>query len=143
MNIFESTFNRHKKLVLESIGVVQESDINAVAANINFLPTRKKAIKYQFVKDGKAGEMPPLSYTQAAEQQRVVTTTADGKETENTANVGDIIMSGPSKENYVVKADKFPKLYNGKIGDIVVPDQTPRNVAVYNGTDTIHFKASW
>jgi hypothetical protein len=128
---------------LERVGIVQENDINTIAASLNFLPTKKKAIKYHFVKDGKTGEMPAFSYTQSNEVQRVITTTSDGKETENTANVGDIIMSGPSKENYVVKADKFQKLYNGGIGNTVVPDQTPKSVAVYTGSDTIHFKASW
>lgn len=144
MSIFEKTFNKHKKLVLESAGVMYENtDIESVAKTLNFLPTKKQAKKYKFVKDGKPGEMPPMSYTQSSVQQQVVTTTADGKETQNVANVGDIIMSGPSRENYVVKAEKFPKLYNGKVGEDVIPDQTPRLVAVYTGSETVHFKASW
>jgi hypothetical protein len=87
--------------------------------------------------------MPAMSYTVSGEQRQVITVTSDGKETTNTAEPGDIIMSGPSKENYVVKAAKFPKLYSGDIGGLVIPEQSPRMVAAYKGTKTVTFTAPW
>jgi len=89
--------------------------------------------------------MPPLSYAVSDKQQPVVTVTADGIETltPNTAEPNDIIMSGPSKEKYVIKAAKFPKLYSGQIGGPITVEQSPRMVAVYTGPDTVRFKASF
>ena len=52
-------------------------------------------------------------------------------------------MSGPSRENYVVKAAKFPKLYQGKLGDIIMPEQSPRLVSKYTGQQPITFTAPW
>jgi len=118
-------------------------DIEQIAADLEFLPTRKQAKKYKFVADGEPGEMPPMSYTQSKERQPVVTITADGKETQNVAEPDDIIMSGPSGENYVVKAAKFPKLYQGEVGSVVTPEQGPRMVARYTGRDTVKFTAPW
>ena len=92
------------------------ADIGQIAASLKFLPTTKLARKYQFVANGVPGRMPAMTYTVAAQEQPVVTVTSDGKETQNVAAVNDIIMSGPSQENYVVKAAKFPKLYQGAVG---------------------------
>ena len=119
------------------------ANINDIAAHMKFLPTSKKAKQYKFVKDGKPGKMPPMSYTQAHEEMPVVTMTADGQETKNKADPGDVIMSGPSGENYVVKGAKFPKLYQGDIGQVVIPEQGPRQVAVYSGHSAIKFIAPW
>ena len=116
-------------------------DIEAVASSLEFKPTSKKKLIYNFVQSDK--NMPAMTYTVAQEQKPVVTVTADGKETQNVADVNDIIMSGPSRENYVIKAAKFPKLYVGKIGEAVHPEQSPRMVAVYTGPDTVMFKASF
>lgn len=118
-------------------------DINQIVSQLKFLPTKKQIKKYKFVQDGVPGKMPPMSYTVAKQEQPVVTITNDGKETQNVALVNDIIMSGPSKENYVVKAAKFPKLYQGEIGQVVVPEQSPRMVAAYTGNDTVTFTAPW
>lgn len=118
-------------------------DITQIAAGLEFLPTRKQAKKYKFVANGEPGKMPAMSYTQSQAQQPVITVTADGKETQNVAEPGDIIMSGPSRENYVVKAAKFPKLYQGEVGGVVTPEQGPRMVARYMGRDTVQFTAPW
>jgi len=118
-------------------------DIHRIASELKFLPTHKQAKKYKFVKGGTPGTMPAMSYTVSGEQRQVITVTSDGKETTNTAEPGDIIMSGPSKENYVVKAAKFPKLYSGDIGGLVIPEQSPRMVAAYKGTKTVTFTAPW
>jgi hypothetical protein len=88
--------------------------------------------------------MPPMSYgVNDKEDLRVVTMTSDGKETENTAKDGDVIMSGPSSEKYVIKSSKFSKMYEGNMGEDVTPEQSPRMVAEYLGTEPITFKASW
>lgn len=120
--------------------------INEVASNLDFLPTRKQARKYSFFKinNGAIDGMPPMSYgVNDQESLKVVTVTSDGKETENTAQNGDIVMSGPSAEKYVIKQAKFSKMYQGKIGEDVVPEQNPRMVAEYTGKEPVTFKASW
>jgi len=116
-------------------------DINSIASSMNFLPTTKKKLTYNFANS--TSDMPPMSYAVANEQEEVVTATMDGKETKNTAMPDDIIMSGPSKERYVVKAAKFPKLYSGTIGSPVIPEQSPRQVALYSGKEAVNFKAPW
>jgi hypothetical protein len=118
-------------------------DINSIASQLKFLPTKKQAKQYKFVKDGSPGQMPPMTYTVATKEQPVVTITSDGKETQNVAAPNDIIMSGPSKENYVIKSTKFPKLYQGEIGGVVVPEQGPRMVALYTGQQPVTFTAPW
>lgn len=123
-----------------------KSGIESIASKLEFLPTRKQARKYSFFKiqDGKTEGMPPMSYgINDTDSLRVVTFTSDGKETENTAQKGDVIMSGPSSEKYVIKQAKFSKMYEGKMGEDVVPEQSPRMVAEYSGSDPVTFKASW
>ncbi len=89
------------------------------------------------------GKMPNMSWAVAPIQMQVITYTQDGKETQNTAAPGDIVMSGPTGERYVIRAAKFPQLYTRGAGDTVTPDQTPKQVAVYTGPQTISFKAPW
>jgi len=131
------TFREFVEMMQENNGV----DINTLALSMKFLPTSKKKIVYNFVDS--VENMPPMTYAVATQPKEVVTVTADGKETKNVAQPNDIIMSGPSRENYVIKAAKFPKLYNGNIGGEVFPDQSPRNVARYTGQETVMFKAPW
>lgn len=118
-------------------------DITQIASQLKFLPTKKQAKQYKFVSDGVPGKMPPMTYTVTSQEQPVVTVTSDGKETQNVAAPNDIIMSGPSRENYVVKAAKFPKLYQGELGQTVVPEQGPRMVALYTGQQPVTFTAPW
>jgi hypothetical protein len=119
------------------------ADIGQIAASLKFLPTTKLARKYQFVSNGVPGRMPAMTYTVATQEQPVVTVTSDGKETQNVAAVNDIIMSGPSQENYVVKAAKFPKLYQGAVGKTVIPEQSPRMVALSREPQAVTFTAPW
>ena len=118
-------------------------DINQIASQMQFLPTTKLAKQYKFVKDGAPGQMPAMTYTVSSQEQPVVTVTSDGKETQNVATPNDVIMSGPSRENYVVKAAKFPKLYQGTMGGPVIPEQSPRLVALYVGKVPVTFTAPW
>jgi hypothetical protein len=119
----------------------QQVDINQVASQLQFQPTSKKKLMYQFVQS--TDNMPAMSYSVAQQQMPVVTMTADGKETQNTAEPNDVVMSGPSREQYVIKSAKFPKLYQGQIGGPVNPEQGPRNVAIYNGQEQVNFTAPW
>ena len=129
----------------ESVETGDESkdDINQIASQLKFLPTTKQPKQYKFVKNGTPGRMPAMTYTVSTQEQPVVTITSDGKETQNVAASDDIIMSGPSKENYVIKSSKFPKLYQGNVGGTVIPEQGPRLVALYTGKKPITFMASW
>jgi len=116
--------------------------LESILPSLQWKQTTKQPKKYAFANSTE--NMPAMSYAVAKEQQQVVTNTADGKETQNVAQPEDVIMSGPSKEQYVVKVAKFPKLYTGKIGETVIPEQSPRTVArVDNIEQPITFKAPW
>jgi len=119
----------------------QNVDIEQVASGMQFLPTSKKKLTYRPAQDSE--NMPAMSYTVASERMPVTTVTSDGKETQNVAEQGDVIISGASGERYVVKAAKFPKLYVGQVGGPVHPEQSPRNVAVYVGSEVVQFTAPW
>lgn len=53
------------------------------------------------------------------------------------------MISGPSQEKYVIKGEKFNKLYQGGMGNTVVPEQSPRQVAQYRGNQEVTFTAPW
>tara|TARA_R110002020_G_scaffold342969_1_gene557304 strand:- start:75 stop:824 length:750 start_codon:yes stop_codon:yes gene_type:complete len=119
--------------------------LEAILPTLEFKETTKQAKQYQYAQSSQ--NMPAMSYTVVQQQQPVVTVTSDGKETENVAEPNDIIMSGPSREQYVVKPEKFigeRGLYTGKMGGTVTPEQSPRIVArVENITQPVTFKAPW
>jgi len=125
---------------------MQSFSAHSILSTLTYVPVTKKKINYSFFDLTARGikSMPSLSYgVNPTEGVRVVTKTADGKETENTARKGDIIMSGIGGEKYVIRADKFLKLYVGRVGSAVHPEQGPRLVARYTGKGTISFKAPW
>lgn len=125
-----------------SIYLNESMTLEDLLPSLQWKQTTKQPKKYSFVDSTK--DMPAMSYAVAKEEQQVVTYTSDGKETQNVAAPNDIIMSGPSKEQYVVKAAKFPKLYAGNVGDTVIPEQGPRTVARVETIDQpITFKAPW
>jgi hypothetical protein len=116
--------------------------LKEIEASGGFKETTKQAKQYQFTDSSQ--NMPAISYTVVKQQQPVDTVTSDGKETKNVAEPNDIIMSGPSKEQYVVKPEKFAKLYDGKVGGTVTPEQSPRMVARVDSIEQpITFKAPW
>jgi uncharacterized protein YndB with AHSA1/START domain len=133
----------HIRTLLETMHQIdeQEANIDSIASKMQFQPTRKKKTVYKPTDYSKT--MAAMTYAQVEEPQRIVTVTTDGKETENVAQKGDIVMSGPSQEQYVIKPEKFAKLYQGQIGSPVMPDQTPRMVAQYTGKETVQFTAPW
>lgn len=123
--------------------LTESVDINSIAAELEFLPTKKIPKKYKWIENVELDRMPPMSYTRSKTTQRIVTVTSDGKETENTAKPDDVIVSGPSQEKYVLTDDKFNKLYTVDKNGTAVPEQSPRYVAHYQGPNTVKFRASW
>lgn len=126
----------------KSIYLKESTTLEEILPSLQWKQTTKQPKKYSYADS--TANMPPMSYTVAQQEQQIVTHTADGKETQNVAAPNDVVMSGPSREQYVVKAAKFPKLYTGKIGDVVVPEQSPRTVARVDAIEQpITFKAPW
>lgn len=124
----------------------EEFSAFSVLASLNYKTTRKKKLKYTFydLEEGMVTRMPKLTYGVNPDSAKtVITILPDGKETKNIANIGDIIVSGISGEKYVIRAEMFSRLYVGKIGETVTPEQSERTVAHYTGTKTITFTAPW
>jgi hypothetical protein len=73
----------------------------------------------------------------------VETITADGKETMNTANEGDFVVSnlGGSGEEYILGGDKLAKRYR-EIGNGIYQATGECRGVTYNGPET-SFEASW
>ena len=119
---------------------------NSTLAALDYKPTTKRKLTYKFwdLRIRTFVDMPRMTYAvNRVEGLRVPTIVAGEKETLNTARKGDIIVCGPLGEKYVIKSDKFPKLYTGTIGGAVTPEQSPRLVAKYDGDDPIVFAAPW
>jgi hypothetical protein len=119
---------------------------NELFSSMDFKPVRKRPIVYRMVRNNPINDMPPFTYRHnSVDGLRVETYTADGRlETTNTANSGDVIMCGPSKEKYVLSASKFNKMYTMvDVGGIVIPEQSPRLVCEYTNDDEISFMAPW
>jgi len=138
----------NSELFRKYIDIINENtiDINQIASQLEFLPTRKKILKYNFIPPGTP--MTRMSYRLSDQDGELIKTitstdTADNPETKNVTLKGDVVMSGPSGENYVVKAAEFGKLYDGNVGGIVYPEQSPRMVALYTGQQPVQFTAPW
>ena len=79
----------------------------------------------------------------AVEGERVNTVMSDGHaETTNIAQLGDLKITNPSGEQYLVHADVFRKRYHatGKPG-IFAPE--PRAIHVIRVDENVEFRASW
>jgi hypothetical protein len=128
------------------------SNINSTPALTLLIPiltwrtTTKQKIQYTLY-SGPIESQPLCSYmVNTVPDREVFTFTADGLETKNTAQVGDMIMSGVTGEQYVVRRDKFVKLYDLFDGTTVIPNQAPRLVAEVSTNllpYPIEFTASW
>lgn len=129
--------------MLRAAGLM-ESDVDhlSIFKDLPFKETTKKRVAYSkvdLVTEKTIDDMPALSYGTSSEKFTVDTITSDGKETTNTAEVGDFVVSGPSKEKYVLKATKFKQMYD----EVAYPAQMPRKVAQYDGKKSFEFVASW
>lgn len=125
---------------------MQPFTTHSTLSSLDYRPVKKRKLMYSFfdLEEGMMTRMPKLSYgVNPTNGITVVTILPDGKETRNTANQGDIIMCGVSGEKYVIRAEKFPKLYEGKIGGKVHPEQGDRMVARYDGAAAVTFRAPW
>ena len=73
----------------------------------------------------------------------IETITADGKETMNTANEGDFVVSnlGGSGEEYILSGDKLAKRYK-EVGDGIYQATGECRGVTYSGPETT-FQASW
>lgn len=86
----------------------------------------------------KSGE---YSYEISDKTQRVVTMIGQEKETENTANEGDYILTGVSGEKYVVQPESFKKRYED-LGNGRAKAKGECWGNVYRG-EPIEFTAPW
>ena len=128
----------------------QLADINYVADFLRFRPTTKKDLTYnQFpeqITQDNINKMPALSYGQSNESFLLETRTADGLETTKQVNVGDYIISGPSKEKYNIGGrEKLLKNYPIDAGNGARRPDTKavRMVAQFRGQFTVKFTAPW
>ena len=117
-----------------------------LVALLEWKTTTKQKIQYDLY-SGALESQPLCSYmVNDVPDREVFTFTADGLETRNTAQVGDMIMSGVTGEQYVVPRDKFVRMYDLYNGTTVIPNQTPRTVAEVS-TNLLQypteFTASW
>ena len=100
---------------------------------LDFLQESKQIKKYN-----KFGN---VTFLVAETPHEVVTITADGKETTNTAEVGDYVVINPTGERYVVKPAKFHSRY----------EVIEENLATCTGScwgikwegDQFEFEATW
>jgi len=124
--------------------------IEYVASFLKFRPTTKKDLTYnQFpeqITQDNIIKMPALSYGQSGESFLLETHTADGLETTKQVNVGDFIISGPSREKYNIGSrEKLLKNYPVDAGNGARKPDTKavRMVAKYRGSLPVNFTAPW
>jgi hypothetical protein len=117
--------------------------------NNMFQTATKKVLKYKRVTSS-TDEGKNTFYVHTGEPITVVTYVDGVKETSNTCNNGDYIISGVKGEKYVVLAKKLPTLYN-LIEEVLVTRQQPRKVVKItkpllkkvNIKEPVDFTASW
>lgn len=125
-----------------------DEKLKSFVESVEFKATKKKPLNYVFYKiiNGDVNKMPALSYGVNDKDQNIIVTQLPDEgeqETQNTAKNGDIIVSGPANEKYVVKQEKFKKNYSGEIGESVSPEKSTRMAAKYTGQEEIIFTAPW
>jgi hypothetical protein len=128
----------------------ENADIQQIASQLKFLPTHKKDLTYspfaEPVNQANIDSMPALSFGKSGEQFQLETVTEDGHETVKAVNVGDVIVSGPSKEKYNIGPEaKLAKNYPIEAGNgRRKPDiNAVRMVAKYTGSQPVSFTAPW
>ncbi len=80
-----------------------------------------------------------------SEEVELIDTIIDGvKETSNTAEPGDYVITGTKGEQYIIKPNTFKKRYEVITSEVAKPTGKFYGV-VYNGTfgDEFEFKATW
>jgi hypothetical protein len=119
-------------------------DIKQIAFSLSFRQAKKKRIEYT-EHLGDLHEMEPYTFKRWLDNSiDILTKTKDGVETINVAYATNVILCGPSREKYVLKNSKFEKLYEKDAKNPVwIPNQTPRNVAIYDDSLEVQFVAPW
>jgi hypothetical protein len=122
-----------------------------IVVHLLFKEYQKKPTKYTRSMDINS-KTPKTFYVHTGENVTIVTKIRGVKETSNTLQRGDVLITGPKGERYVVGAGKFLGLYNVN-EEIAIPRALPRMVARLtrsalrkggHGTkDTIVFTAPW
>lgn len=116
-------------------------DIHEIASALQFRPVRKKSnINYTYMPDADYDSMQPLTYTVLRRKERIMT---DLDKTSKEGMPGDMLISGPKGEVYVVDSSQFSNKYDGEIGGDIRPKGDIRYAALYGGPEEINFKASW
>jgi hypothetical protein len=118
-------------------------------SNDLFQKATKKLIRYRRV-NSHEDEGKNTFYIHTGEPIEIVTYIDGVKETTNTCQPGDYVITGPKGEKYVVLGKKIPALYN-LIEEVLVTRLQPRKVAKItkgllkklNLKDHIEFTASW
>lgn len=118
-----------------------------LVSKLTFVPTTKQILEYTR-HEGEIGEMPLLSYAyNSSPNLKIVTYTSNGRETENTAQIGDVVISGVFGELYVLAGNDFRRLYQNFSQDgIVIPNQCvcrAAQVPVSVLAEPLTFTASW
>ena len=126
--------------------------METIAAHLQFKEYQKKPKKYIRSMDMNSKTPNTFYIHTGAENVTIVTKIRGAKETANTMRRGDVLITGPKGERYVVGAGRFLGLYNVN-EEIAVPRALPRMVARLtkaalrkggNGMeDTIVFTAPW
>lgn len=118
--------------------------MTALVDSLNFVSTTKQKIEYTKYA-GPVEDMPLQSWMVNTQPSlKIVTYTTTGFETENIANVGDVIISGIFGEQYVLTMAKFKKNYVPYFVDgSVIPEQSARQVAEVKLTKSLVFQAPW
>ena len=115
----------------------------------SFQTAMKKVFRYKRVSSLDDNEKNTF-YIHNGEQTQVVTYIDGEKETINTCNPGDIVITGIDGEKYVIPPHKLPNNYN-LVDNVLVTRQHPRQVASITKTllrklglkEMIEFTASW
>lgn len=135
----------YKKLIGES------NDFNVLIRHLDkdFQTAFKKVIEYKRVStiDDKNKN---TFYIHSGEPTKVVTYVNGEKETENSCNPGDFVITGSKGEKYVIAPHKLPNNYN-LIDNLLVTRQQPRTVVKVSAQvlkslklpKQITFTASW
>lgn len=135
-------------------------NMEVIAPFLDFREYVKKHRKYKMANDiNNTGAMGPNTFYihSNAVPQKILTNIDGEKETENTLRQGDILLTGPLGEQYVLPPAKFLALYNvneqvatprplaklaARLTKLAIR-KAPLDMKKRNAADSISFKAPW
>ena len=111
-----------------------------LTASLTFVKAIKKPIWYRRVASHVDAPTDTFYVNMSVDSFELTTTLNGEVETVGTAKLGDVIMTGADREQYIVSSVKFPTLYDlDNRGNIAIPKPLPRLVA--QATDAAFKKA--